>query len=645
MLDRKRGRRSRPHGARAARHGRGPRGRVLLTGAITVLAVVLGLMGAMGAFASGGAPKAETERAEEIAKTSATITGSVDPNGLTTECHFEIGTAKGTYTKSVPCTLAPGNRPIEVPEELHLSSLNETTTYYFRIVAKNGDGEAFGKEREFTTLPDKPHANLEQSLEVKRTSAKLRGYVTPDDAEVTNCHFLYGTVEEGPANEVPCTPAKIPAGGVPSQPVEVIAHIEGLMPETRYYVRLYATNEVGTDKGGPNHFNTLPSAPNTGHETARFITHSSAKLSGNVSPNDSKVTECYFEWGVAGSESLPNKLHCSSLPKGEGEGTEEVSAELEGLAEHTTYQYRLVAVNGKGPGGENSIPNKFTTRPGAPVVKLHHAVNVTNETAELFASVDPEGGQITECYFEYGTTPALGGVAACTPMPGASEAFEKVHAKITGLTPGTQYLVRIEAVNAGGEARGGEGEKHNFITSTGGKAPVIKKVNPHKGSPAGGNEVTITGKQFEHIVGVYFGATEAEIVQEGTEKLEVVAPPGVGKVEVTVLTEFGTSEGKTYEYGKPQLTSLSPDEGPLGGGTEVTVTGAGFEVGEHGTAFEFGKATATQVDCTSTTSCVVIAPEAAKAKKDEEKNKDEVPNVEANVNGQHSNKLKFTYKP
>ena len=84
-------------------------------------------------------------------------------------------------------------------------------------------------------------------------------------------------------------------------------------------------------------------------------------------------------------------------------------------------------------------------------------------------------------------------------------------------------------------------------------------------------------------------------------------------MDITVFTAHNGSSAITskdvYEYGKPFITSLSPNEGPASGGTEVTVKGAGFELG-HGTEFVFGKVKATSVECASTTSCVVIAPPA-----------------------------------
>ncbi len=635
MLDRKLGRRSRPDGGHAPRLG----ARMLLASVVGAVAVALGLLGAMGAFASGGAPGVETEKAEQVTRTTAVVTATVEPNGATTECKFEYGTSEGSLNKTAPCAFEPGERPIRVREYAQLGSLSETTTYFFRITAKNENGSKTGAIHELETLPNKPRANTEPAEEIKHTSATLVGYVTPKESEVTECFFSYGTEANNETKTATCVPGTIAAGGEPSEAKRVEAKISGLSEKTKYFYRLHAKNAFGEDKGGNNNFTTQPSGPNPGGLLAGGVARTTATLRGFVIPDGAKVTACTFEYGPATESEGPlaNSIPCASLPTGEGETKEPVEAKLTGLAEATHYEYRLTAVNSLGEGVSGN--NYFTTRPTAPNVEMHHAKNVTDEAAELSASVNPEGGEVTQCFFEYGTTRALGKVAPCSALPGNGEKYVPVGAKVTGLTKGTEYLVRIVAVNAGGVGRGGEGEKHNFITTNGTASPVVEKVSPKKGAAKGGNTVTIKGKNFEHVIAVFFGPNEGTVTKSEVLKLEVTAPPGVGKVGITVLTETGgTSEpsGKSeYLYGKPELTSLSPNEGPLAGGTVVTVKGFGFEPGEHGTTFEFGKTASSEVDCTSTTECSVVAPKGLKENKSV--------NVEAKVNGQKSKKLAYKY--
>jgi len=617
----------------------GRRARTLLPGMVLALVLGVALTAAMGAFASGG-PTVETERATEVTRTEAVLNAAVDPQGNETSCEFEYGTSPGSFPEKVPCLFSPGHRSIKVPENANLTGLTPSTTYYFRIHAHNSGGDAFGEEKSFTALPAKPHANTESAREVKRTSATLTGFVTPNGAEVTNCHFAWGS-EAGKLTETANCEETVGTGSEPSEPVFVKAHITGLTEGHAYYYRLLATNEKGTDQGGQVHFVALPSEPKANTEPATAIGRTTATLRGFVTPNDAKITNCTFHYGLEGS--INKEAPCNPVPTGEGEVEEAVSAEIGSLSEGTKYSFYLAATNAKGT-GEGGVAN-FCTQPCAPKVEMHHARNITATSAELAASVDPNL-QPTECYFEYGTTPALGGVAPCTTSPGEGEDFVKVTATVMGLTPDTEYLVRVVAFNAGGSARGGEGNKHNFTTAKGGEQPVVTSIKPSKGLSSGKTAVVIKGAHLEEANAVYFGFEEATIKKvEGAEKIEVESPPGVGVVDITVSTPNGTSKpvsADKFTYGKPTISGLSPNHGSVKGGTPVTVSGSGFELGKHGTTFHFGKEEATSVECTTSTECTVVAPASHKEKV-------KAVTVQANVNGKkspgNSANARYQYEP
>ncbi|HTY96123.1 MAG TPA: IPT/TIG domain-containing protein [Solirubrobacteraceae bacterium] len=611
---------------------------MLLAGVVGALAVAVGLLGAMGAFASGGAPGAVSEHNIEITKHEAVLQATVFPHGAATECQFEYGTTEGAPDHVVACPFSPGSRPIGVPETANLKGLTEGTTYYWRIHAKNGNGEATSAEKSFTTLPHAPHSNTEPANEVKRTSATLKGIAVSDGSEITECYFEWGEKESSLPEHTPCAQSEFFGSDEPSPEVVVSAHISGLMESQFYYYRLVTKNAFGEDVGGRAHLQALPAAPKANTEKARLVERTTATLWGFVTPNDSKVTSCYFLYGLEG-EGLTKTANCESFGAGNGEEPEEVTAKLTGLQEGSAYNYRLVAVNAEGTneGGGYTLE----TEPSGPKVLMHHARNVGATSAELSASVNPHGTE-TECYFEYGTTPALGQIAPCESSPGDGEEYVRVGATVTGLSENTTYLVRFVAFNEKGSGRAGEGENKNFTTGPGGEPPVVEKLKKPKGSSAGGETVKIIGKHFEEVSAVYFGFTEATIKAVRTTEIEVISPPGVGKVDVTVWTTNGTSATgpkDLYSYGKPIITSISPDEAPVAGGTEVTVKGSGFEVGQHGTEFKFGKAVATSVECTTSTTCVVIAPPAGIKKKQPELH----PTVAAYVNKGKSNKEPFTY--
>jgi hypothetical protein len=565
-------------------------------------------VGAAGALAGGGAPTVETEKPTGVGRTGMVLNATVNPNGSpVSECFFEYGTSETSLTSTAQCSYSPGAGETPVPVYATLEGLPESTVYYYRIHAKSSAGESSGGVHEVTTLPAAPRSNTEPPQPVGRTSATLRAFITPNDSEVSECFFDYGTTPGELDDQVSCSPEP----GAGSEPVAVTATLTGLQESTVYYYKVASRNAFGFEQGGRVKFETLPSVPNANTEPARAVGHTTATLKGFVTPNDALVEVCYFEWGAHSIDE--NMAPCEPASLGSGEEPELVTAQLTGLKESETYSYALVAVNDRGTniGGGT----RFSTLPYLPKSAMRKPAELTSESALLRAAVNPEDAAITECRFEYGTTPAFGGSAACNILPGAGESYVKVSAPVTGLSPTTLYYARLRVSNVYGTVYS---EKEPFTTFAAGKLPVVTKLKPTKGGSAGGTSVIIKGEFLSGATAVTFGETETtDITQGSPEQITVISPEGVGTVDVVVTTASGeskTSNADRFTYGGPTVTGVSPASGSTGGGTEVTITGTGFEPGSSGTTFVFGKAAATSVECSSSTTCTAVSPPANKGK-------------------------------
>ncbi|HTX11067.1 MAG TPA: hypothetical protein VME22_20755 [Solirubrobacteraceae bacterium] len=180
--------------------------------------------------------------------------------------------------------------------------------------------------------------------------------------------------------------------------------------------------------------------------TATAITSTSAKLNGTVNPGG-EATSFYFQYGTTTSYGTQT----ATSPVGSGDANVDVTASIGSLTPDTIYHYRLVAVNASGTtlGGDVS----FTTpkRP-APVALTGHAGSVTQTSARLTGTVDPEG-EATSYLFQYGTSSAYGSQTA-TGDGGSGTATVSVSAAIGPLTPSTTYHYRLVATNAAGAAYG-----------------------------------------------------------------------------------------------------------------------------------------------------------------------------------------------
>jgi hypothetical protein len=190
----------------------------------------------------------------KVTPTSARLCASVNPNGSeVTECKFEYGLT-ASYGSSALCTPAPGSgtSPVEVSAEV--TGLTPNTTYHFGVAATNAGGMSTGSDRTLTTLPNPPTALTAAASSITQTWATLNATVNPNEGNVGECKFEYGTsTSYGKTAEC----SSLPGSG--TSPVAVSAEITGLSNKTTYHFRISAHNAGGT-REGPDQTFTAASA-------------------------------------------------------------------------------------------------------------------------------------------------------------------------------------------------------------------------------------------------------------------------------------------------------------------------------------------------------------------------------------------------
>jgi hypothetical protein len=182
-------------------------------------------------------------------------------------------------------------------------------------------------------------------------------------------------------------------------------------------------------------------------------------LTGTVGPDEIQLTDCRFEYGSDTSygHSAPCMPNAGSIPVDDGEHT--VSAEITGLEPGTTYHFRLTAANANGSnaGSDESL----STLPG-PAIDSATAVNLTRESAELTAEINPEGSDTTY-HFEWGTSIAYGNSVPIPAQDIGSQAGDvAVSQVITELNANATYPTyhwRVVATNANATTTGAD---HTF---------------------------------------------------------------------------------------------------------------------------------------------------------------------------------------
>jgi hypothetical protein len=115
----------------------------------TALAIVAA--GVLPAGAVAALPSATTGAAKSVTASSATLNGTLNPNGAPTTYFFQYGPTKA-YGSQTPTQGPTAAGKKSTPASAAVTGLAAGTTYHFRLVATNASGARQGRDRTFTTL-------------------------------------------------------------------------------------------------------------------------------------------------------------------------------------------------------------------------------------------------------------------------------------------------------------------------------------------------------------------------------------------------------------------------------------------------------------------------------------------------------------
>jgi hypothetical protein len=375
-------------------------------------------------------PTATTSTASNITITSATLNGTVNPNGSSTTYDFQYGTSINYGSTTQPTNAGAGSS--NVPVSASISSLTLNTTYHYRLVATNAGGTKDGSDETFSTAdttggqppPTMATATTSAASSITTTSATLNGTVNPNGSS-TKYYFQYGTsINYG------STTHSTNAGGESSN-VTVSASISNLTPGTRYHCRLVATNAGGTTNGNDVTFTTTGQPPPTPAaattSAASSIDTTSATLNGTVNPNGSSTTYD-FQYGT----SINYGSTTQSTNAGAESSNVQVTTRISSLTPGTTYHYRLVAnnVGGTTYGSDTT----FITEPVL-IFPLNGAIGIPIPTLVVWDS--------TESGVSYEVQVAVNASFSSCVVDTSDLVSDSL--RLTDLQGGTTYYWRVKA--------------------------------------------------------------------------------------------------------------------------------------------------------------------------------------------------------
>lgn len=360
---------------------------------------------------------------------------------------------------------------------IRVDSLRSSTEYRYRYEVDYGAQEPFITEANTFTTKDVslPVVSTATVSFIGANDAFCGGDVTDSGGDVITARGVCWSTEVEPTLSCPHTVDSCGIG-------EFTSHIEGLVTNTRYYVRAYATNSQGTAYGSQLQFTTTAMTPTVITSAVTNITQTSATCGGNVTDDGgSAVTERGICWSTSHNPTTDNTFANS------GTGIGSFAVQMSNLVPNYTYYVRAYAKNAQGTsyGAEVS----FTALEGLPEVTTSNVTDITATTAKCGGNVTSQGGStVTERGVCWSTShnPTTSNSHANGGMGTGS-----FTCNLTGLTIGTTYYVRAYATNSMGIVYG---EEKEFSTAASLPTVITSNItNITQTSAQGGGEVLSDG--------------------------------------------------------------------------------------------------------------------------------------------------------
>jgi len=362
-------------------------------------------------FVSGGGISFEGN----FAVTAGGICWSTSPNPTINDSKTSDWSGTGTYTST-------------------LTGLSAQTTYYVRAYATNSYGTGYGPQLTVSTAL--PNLITSAVSSITTTTATGGGTVslTSGAAAVTDRGVCWST---SPNPTIALSTKTSDASGTGTYS----SSMTGLIAETTYYVRAYATNNVGTSYGSQVSFSTK--LPTLTTSAVSAITSSTAACGGNITNiGGAAVTARGVCWSTSSNPTIIN----SKTSDSSGSGT--YTSSITGLTTGLTYYVRAYATNSIGTIYGNQV--SFSTL--LPTITTSTVSAITANSATCGGEVTSIGGaSVTARGICWGTTsnPTISNNKTID-----ASGLGVFVSSITGLTSETTYYVRAYATSSIGTIYG-----------------------------------------------------------------------------------------------------------------------------------------------------------------------------------------------
>lgn len=374
------------------------------------------------------------------AVTATTITGggNITSNGgaAVTACGVCWSTSQNPTTTNSKTTDGPGTGSFTSS----ISGLSPGVTYYVKAYATNSVGTVYGTEVTTTTTAISPVITTATVSAITATTVTSGGNILSDGGATVTIRGVCWSTSQNPTITDNKTSNSTGSG-------IFVSSITGLTPGVTYYLRAYATNNVGTSYGNQLTAATIATVSTLTTTTPSAITSSTASTGGNItSDGGAAVTARGVCWGTTANPTTTN----SKTTDGSGIGS--FTSNIAGLTPGVTYFIRAYATNSIGTVYGNEVTCK--TIAILPVITTTIISAITSNTASSGGNITNDGGSaITFRGVCWSTIQNPTTVNSKTIDGTGSGSFTS---SLSGLASGTTYYIKAYATNSAGTVYGNE---------------------------------------------------------------------------------------------------------------------------------------------------------------------------------------------
>jgi thermitase len=204
-----------------------------------------------------------------------------------------------------------------------------------------------------------------------------------------------------------------------------------------------------------------------------------------------------------------------------------------------------------------------------PTVETTGATSLAQTSAALNGTVNPNGGAVSGCRFDYGTSESYGSSVPCSSLPASGQSPIEVSALANSLSPSTTYHFRIVASNPAGPTYGADRVLTTLPLAAAQQLPAGPATTPGGGLSPSRHKAPAAGD-------AELASTSLSVSSAGTVSVKVRCPSEesdcTGTVTLRTLAAVGNrTRSNRSKRRTASVVTLAVGSFTVAGGQTITV--------------------------------------------------------------------------